>query len=133
MTLEEAQATGFVGSFEPGCEVESPPPTDGASSARWRARWTWPEARSGRSRSVEANGVATDPGLVEPGDPVDQAVAAWEDGRPRGRPWTRSRADTYGVWFVQVRNGSEPAFEATANPALETLDTISVPEMVLCE
>ena len=131
MTLEEAQATGFVGSFEPGCEVESPPPM----TAQLREMDGTVDVAGGKVRSItvrQANEVATDPGLVEPGDPVDQAVAAWE-AAGLDVAVDKDQEDTYGVWFVQVRNGSEPAFEATANPALETLDTISVPEVVLCE
>jgi hypothetical protein len=89
----------------------------------------------GKVRTItvsETNGVATSPGVVEPGDPVDAAVTAW---RTAGLDVTvdKSGTETFGVWFVQVRNGTEPAFEATATPALETLETISVPEIVLCE
>jgi hypothetical protein len=131
MTLEEAEATGLVGSFEPGCEVESPPPM----SAPLRQVEGTVDAADGRVRSItvrRSNEVATDPGLVEPGDPVDEAVTAWEAA---GLAVTvdKDQEDIYGVWFVQVRNGSDPAFEATANPALGTLDAISVPEVVLCE
>ncbi len=131
MTLEEAEATGLVGSFEPGCEVESPPPM----SAPLRQVEGTVDVADGKVRSItvrQSNEVATDPGLVEPGDPVDEAVTAWEAA---GLAVTvdKDQEDIYGVWFVQVRNGSDPAFEATANPALGTLDAISVPEVVLCE
>jgi len=131
MTLEEAQATGLVGSFEPGCEVESPPPM----TAQLSEVEGTVDVADGKVRSItvrRANEVATDPGLVEPGDPVDEAVTAWEAA---GLDVTvdKDQADTYGVWFVQVRDGPEPAFEATADPTRDTLDTISVPEVVLCE
>jgi hypothetical protein len=131
MTLEDVQATGFAGRFEPGCEVESPPPLTAPLS---EVEGTV-DVAGGTVRSItvrQTDGVTTSPGSVAPGDPVDAAVSAWEAA---GLAVTvdEEQADTYGVWFVQVRDGDEPAFEATADPARRTLLAISVPEVVLCE
>ena len=130
MSLEDAQATGLVGTFEPGCEIVSPRP----QVAPLQPVQGSVEVNGGSVTSITVSGgdVVTAPGGVAPGDPLAEAVAAWEAAGLEVSV-DESTEEMFGVWFVDVLDDGELAFGSSADPADETVGPITVPELIACE
>jgi hypothetical protein len=130
MTVEDATATGLVGEFVEGCEIASPRPLNAPLLELQGSV----EANDGvlTSVTVRGTGAATEPGGVEPGDPLDEATGAWQ-AAGLVVAVDQSTEEVFGVWFVEVRNGGAPAFGSTVDPATAELGPITAPALVVCE
>jgi hypothetical protein len=130
MSVDDARATGLIGTFEPGCEVVSPRP----QVAPLEPVQGSVEVNGGSVTSITVSGgdVETAPGGVAPGDPLDGAVAAWEAAGLEVSV-DESTEEMFGVWFVDVLDDGERAFGASADPADGSVGPITIPELVACE
>lgn len=132
MTKAQAEATGMLGAFTPGCEVRMPRPEGAPLLAPYDG---YVEVDGGVVTSITVHsGAATDPGGVRAGDRLDEATAAFEAA---GLTVTvdEGTEEVFGVWFVSVTDESgDDVFGTTADPAADgALGPISTPYVQACE
>lgn len=133
MSVDDAEATGLLEPFIPGCELAGPEhlaatmvvPYDGAANA---------DASGVIAIFVRSN-VVTAPGGVKIGDPVASVETAFGDGYTV--TVDKSLVDMFGEWFVNVsETGADEGvtvFQLTVAPDTGKVTTIGIPHIPTCE
>lgn len=131
MTQAEATATGLIGAFTSGCEIQSPPPQDAPLLPPLVGTV---EVTDGHVSSIGVRaGAPTDPGGVSGNTTLDQAKAAFEAAGLTVKVDT-STAGTFNSWFVDVTQAGQPVFGFAADAAApHTVGIIFTPSLLVCE
>jgi hypothetical protein len=128
-TVAEANATGLIGSTNPGCELGGPGVLSAPLTGVVHGTVTF--ANGSLTAIVVAGGANTTEG-IHVGSTLDELHAAYpaptfavtEDS---------STVDTFGIINVTVMKGGNPAFGMTVDPSSHMVQDLWIPAVQFCD